>query len=76
MNTIIKRNKFSRAFLVFSIVYTIGFMLLIYGGGIFESKAAIHISLVLMAVVAPAAAMGSALLQSPLRRHAKQVAVC
>jgi hypothetical protein len=76
MNTIIKRTKDSIAFLVFSIVYTIGFTLLIWGGGIFESRAAIHISLALMAGVAPAAAVGSALLQTLLHRHAKQVAAC
>lgn len=75
MNTLITRTRQSAAIVaVFSIVYAIGCWLLIWGGGINESKAEIELGLVVMLVIAPVAGIGTALLQNLLSQHATPAA--
>lgn len=50
------RAYLGQAFLAFSIVFTLGYLLLVFGGGIYVIRAAIHLSLVVMFVWAPATA--------------------
>lgn len=76
MNTIITRIRRSKAVLVFSIVYAIGFFTMLYGGGVFASKAALHVSLWLMIAAAPVAALGTVFAQTLFRRPTEQRAVC
>ncbi|WP_321816990.1 MULTISPECIES: hypothetical protein [unclassified Paraburkholderia] len=76
MNTLSTRTRNSAAIVAaFSIVYAIGCVILIWGGGINESKANILLGRVVMVVIAPFAAMWAALLQNLLSQHTAPAAI-